>query len=288
MKPFKFGKFDNSQMNLTDARVVSVVSGKGGVGKTVLAYNMALGLSQNGSRVLLIDADFFFGNLHILANVYPVDGLNRFISGDGVLEAAITKINSKLDLLASFGENLFDTADVKASRVMMKNIIGQCGRYDFVIVDHSSGVSTFTEQFAEISNINLLVLVPELTSISDGFGFIKYIHQKNRKSNCSFLINRCSSVEESDLIHKKFCALSESYLDVTPVYMGSITDSDDFRKSVSRQQSIYEINVNSVVVQQLRDITQNLNRRHSNLDRIDPTISRMKINNNPKMADIKE
>ncbi len=288
MKRREFGQFDNTRLNLTDAKIVSIVSGKGGVGKTVLAYNIALDLSQNGSRVLLIDADFFFGNLHILANVCPVDGLNGFISGDAVLNEAVTKINSNLDLLASIGENLFDSNDTENSQIIIKNIIGQCSRYDFVIVDHSSGVSTFTEQFAEISNINLLVLVPELTSLSDGFGFIKYIYQKNRSSDCSFLINRCGSDEESDYIHKKFCALAESYLDVTPVYIGTISDSDNFRQSVSLQQSIYEVDRNSVVVQQLRDISLNLSRSHLKSNQNDSLITKMKINNNPIMADIKE
>lgn len=288
MKRFNFEKIDNSSMNQSGAKVISVVSGKGGVGKTVLAYNIAIDLSHNRSKVLLIDADFFFGNLHILANVHPVDGLSRFISGDSNLGLAVTNINSNLDLLASLGDDLFDASNEDASQLIIKNIISQCSRYDFVIVDHSSGISTFTEKFAEISNINLLVLVPELTSISDGFGFIKHIQQKNRKSNCSFVINRSSSVEDTDLIHKKFCALSESYLDVTPVFLGSITDSDDFRKSVSRQQSIIEIDRNSVVVQQLRDISKNLKRNLTKLKQNESGISTMRINNNHLMADIKE
>jgi len=287
LKLFDFGH-NNLQLNLTDAKVISVVSGKGGVGKTVLAYNIAVDLSKNGYRVLLIDGDFFFGNLHILSNVYPKDGLDRFISGEAVLDRSVTKINSNLDLLASIGENLFDPNDIKNSQTIIKNIIRQCSRYDFVIVDHSSGVSTFTEQFVTVSNINLLVLVPELTSLSDGFGFVKYIYKKNRESNCSFLINRCSSAEESDYIHKKFCALSESYLDVTPIYIGTISDSDNFRKSVSLQQSIHEIDRNSVVIQQLRDVSSGLIKSHLKSNQNNSVITKMKINNNHIMADIKE
>jgi len=83
-------------------RVYAIASGKGGVGKSVIAFNLAQSLAKNG-RILLIDGDFQMGNLHLLANAAPEYGWQGVCLGQTELSEAVRPINDNLDLLASTG-----------------------------------------------------------------------------------------------------------------------------------------------------------------------------------------
>ena len=87
----------------SNVRLVSMLSGKGGVGKSVLAFNLAERLTAAGKRVLLIDLDVDCGNLHILANQACRYGVSQLVAEELTLAEAVTPVNDKLDLLAATG-----------------------------------------------------------------------------------------------------------------------------------------------------------------------------------------
>ncbi|MDH4155877.1 MAG: AAA family ATPase [candidate division Zixibacteria bacterium] len=271
-------------------RVISFLSGKGGVGKSVLSFNAATILAAAGDRkVLLVDADFTAGNLHILANRAPEHGIGHFMGGCMSLGEAVTKADDNLDFLAStWNGPAVDQADVTGSATTMNRLREQGAKYDFILVDHGSGISSAAIVMAHGSDINVLVLVPELTSISNCYGLFKTLVETNSNIDCRLLLNRAMMVEEAEYIHNKFLALTEKFLGQAPPFIGYLFDDDIYRRSIASQRPVLEIDPNSQAVQGLRDLCAKLTGdQNGPAGRIDITTQR-EINNHKAMADIRE
>ncbi len=288
MKRLNLKNLINSKGTDYSLRITSILSGKGGVGKTVLAYNLAERIAFSGKKVLLVDGDLYFGNLHILANVCPSYGISHFLNRSLSLKEAVTKVNGNLDLLASVGEIEIDTADIKQAAEFITVLRNESKRYDKVIIDHGSGICKFSAVTAIGSDSTMIVMVPELTSISDCYGLTKYLSNTDSSINLALLINRVQDAEEAEYIRRKFSALSERFINRIPFFAGYITESDSYRKSVATQQPVSAITDESVVIQPLNKTIKSLTEGFQNIQFETEQDNKLKINNNLNMADIKE
>jgi len=269
-----------------EVRVVSILSGKGGVGKSVVAFNLAERAAAAGLRTLLVDADICCGNLHILANIIPSGDLDAFAKEQKSLSEVITRYNENLDILARSEtgplEQLASPLDVARYVGRLRQ---EAGAYDLAIIDHSSGISDTATVFANASDMNLLLLVPELTSISDCYGLCKYLYQANQAVDCRLLINRVESDDEADHIWTKFTAMAEQFLGRVPSLAGILPEDKAVRRSVASQRPIIEISPESLAAQTLAGIVRNLMAEFS------PTISgnsTLEINSVTATAEIRE
>ncbi|MFZ5981435.1 MAG: AAA family ATPase [Candidatus Zixiibacteriota bacterium] len=249
----------DADFKATPIRFISLLSGKGGVGKSLIAYNLAERISAQGLKVLMVDTDFRCGNLHILANVHCDYGMRQFIGGVLSLSEAVTSINDQLDILpTSWNENVLDPSDIMGTAQWIQKLREQSLDYDFVIIDHGSGVSDQITVMAHACDLNLLVLVPEITSIADCYGLYKYLISANENINCRLLINRLEQPDEVEYIRKKFNALSERFLSHTPGYAGYLPESDDFRKAVAAQLPLAVVAPESLALQALNKLCREL------------------------------
>jgi flagellar biosynthesis protein FlhG len=223
----------------TGPRLISILSGKGGVGKSVIAFNLAERLAHAGHKTLVVDADIACGNLHILGNVNPKHGLAEFVDGRVTLADAAQSTADRLFLLPSISDGPADslsTADVAVQTV--KRLRDEGRDFQFIIIDHSSGVSETATLMAHGSDLNILVLIPELTSISDCYGLFKYLLRANSSIDCSLLLNRVESGEEAEFIRAKFSAMADMFLGRVPGYLGAVHESTGFRQAVARQSAV--------------------------------------------------
>ncbi|MBD3257178.1 AAA family ATPase [candidate division GN15 bacterium] len=270
--------------------MVSVLSGKGGVGKSVLALNLAERTSAMGHRTLLVDADLTSGNLHIMANLGSNDGMRRLIEGREQVVELVRPLATNLDLLtSSSGQPLEAFEDVKAvarlaARLRQQVADDETG-YDVVLIDHGSGVSKAATVLASASDFSLLVLIPELTSISDCYGLYKHLTQTYDRIDCRLLLNRIESEEESDYVRTKFATVASRFLGRSPAFAGSIPEDVVVRQALARQQPIAQQAPESTVVQSLTSIARGL---FNGSRRPRRTVSLKRINNNPAPADIRE
>jgi len=270
-------------------KIISILSGKGGVGKSILSFNMAERLASMGLKTLLVDADINFGNLHILANVNAEYGVKQFADKTLSLKEATTRINNNLDILASSGGTVdFDYDNVKAAANMVKNLRQQARDYDLIIIDHSSGVSKTATIMAHASDLNLLVLVPELTSISDCYGLFKHLKKTDSAINCRIIVNRITASEDPDYLFSKFCAISERFIGTVPVIFGYVPESELFRKSIAAQSAISAVNIESAAAQAVTELAVNA-RRLLGLSAKKVQFNNLQtINKTTAFADIKE
>lgn len=222
-------------------RVVSVLSGKGGVGKSVIAFNLADRISALGNKVLLVDADLTGGNLHILANADARYGLAEFALDNLSLAEAITELAPNLDLLPSLPHPDLESFAQLGGAARVTSGLRKAGRhYRYIIIDHPSGASTETEIIAHSADIVLLTLVPELTSISDAYGLYKRLTRRSTRPDCRLLVNRVADAGEAAYIRSKFRAMSERFLGHSPSWLGALPEDSAVRASLGKQQSVVQ------------------------------------------------
>lgn len=245
-------------------RLVSILSGKGGVGKTVLAFNLSERLVAQGARVLVVDADFHGGNVHILANRVCKVGIAEFITGRLTLNEAITPHADRFELLGA-SHRAVDPEKLAASTMasMLHRLRTEGTQYDYIIFDHSSGQSHTATLTAHGSDLNVLVVVPELTSISDCYGLYKHLRKAQADIECRLLINRAHDADEAHYLHQKFGAVTERFLGQAPRCLGFVLEDPSIRRSVAAQSPLAAIAENSVAAQALTRIAQALVRELS-------------------------
>lgn len=270
-------------------RLVSLLSGKGGVGKSVLTYNLAERLAYRGNRVLMVDLDVYCGNLHILANVAYRYGVGQVITGDLSLKEAATSLGDNLDLLAADGlgwpENI---SSAKAAALLATRFRNDGQQYDLILIDHSSGKCQSSTVIAAASDINVLVVVPELTSIADACGLYKHLLTTDRSLDCSLLINRAENDSEAEYIHQKFCALTERFYGRPPRYLGHLLEAASIRRSVATQMPLFSTEGTETALADLEKIVNQLV-SDSVSDRPPVTESaEIAINSSPATADTRE
>jgi len=238
---------------------VSVLSGKGGVGKSVLALNLAERLASAGIRTLLVDADFAFGNLHILANVRTTPGVQSYLSGQCSLRDAVVAVRSGLDMMPvterGAGPDHIEVADTVQ---LLTRLRRDTAGYDLVVFDPASGVSKAATAIAYGCDLTTIVLVPELTSISDAYGLIKYLLSTGEELNYRLVLNRLESNDEAQIVSRKFGALCEQFLNSTPTFLGFVTEDPAVRRAVARQRTIADLKVESIALNELSGIAQRL------------------------------
>jgi flagellar biosynthesis protein FlhG len=231
---------------------VSILSGKGGVGKSVLTYNLADRLASAGKRVLMVDLDVGCGNLHILANTAGQFGVTHLVA-------------KELSLAEAVG-----------------------GVYDLVLVDHPSGKSEASIVLAAASDVNLLLVVPELTSIADACGLYKQLLKTDRSLDCRLLVNRAETDGEAEYIHRKFGALTERFYGRPPGYLGRLLEDGALRQAVATQAPLAAVDKETPTIADLDAIAAQLATGNIRVRTNRRSHDEKAINNVPAEADIRE
>ena len=280
---------NNPDRTITGKKIISLLSGKGGVGKSVITHNLADTLTRMGKSVLVVDTDLQFGNQHILANLRADYGIKQVMDKHLTLNEAIYQVNDNFALLASthsFG--IFEDIQLASIASFMETLRIQSDKYDLILLDHSSGLSKATTLFTYASDVVVSVMVPELTSISDAYGLFKYLHDVNPSIDFRLLVNRTESEDEAEYIYSKLCALAERFLDRIPKYAGMLMEDALYRKAVASQKSVAAIASQSAPVTQLNILAHKL-LEEQNRNPVRIRNNRIENINEPaELADIKE
>lgn len=240
---------------MSGTRFISILSGKGGVGKSVLAFNLADQLATTDAKVLLVDADFSCGNQHVLANVAAEFGIGEYVSRQLSLKEAVLTLSSGVDLLAAtWHSSLAEDRNVTFTARLMAQLREETTGYNIVIFDHSSGRSNQAAMMAHASDLTLLVAIPELTSLADCYGLYKHLQSLGSSVDCRLLINRVQSDEEAGYISTKFAALTERFLQSPAGFLAAIPEDETIRHSVAAQSPVSRIDSQAPSCQALKEL----------------------------------
>lgn len=249
---------DNQKNLLLGRNILAFTSGKGGTGKTVVAVNTALALSLNRYKVLLIDADFFFGNVNILLNIAPKYTIEDYFSGKKILKDVIQNYSENLDCIySSSGSDIIIDIEKANVKKLMSSLIKLSYEYDFIIIDSSSGGNELQLQIISSTGINVLVLSPEPTSIMDSYVIMKLLKKHRFEGSCYALINKAKGAEDISA-YENLRAASQHFLNADIELLGIINFSDIISESIKNQIPLVTSAKSSDVLRSIKKITQRL------------------------------
>ena len=224
--------------NNLNSRVITISSGKGGVGKSNFSVNLAIYLASLNKRVLVIDADFGLANIELLLGTRPEYNFYHMLKGEKNISEIIvdTKYNIKF---ISGGNGLKELSNI--SNVEIKYFIEQFEYLDkiadIIIVDTGAGISPSVTNFIMVSDENIIVTTPEPTSFTDAYTLIKIIKEQNKIINrINIVINKADDKYEADRIFSKISHVCNKFLGITIENIGYIPSDISLIKAIKQQK----------------------------------------------------
>ncbi|NLL80705.1 MAG: MinD/ParA family protein [Tissierellia bacterium] len=219
-------------------KVYSIISGKGGVGKTNLTVNLAIKLQQMGKRVLLLDADVGMSNAHLVLGIEVKKNLLDLIENNLDLEDIIANGPYGVDLISG-GEDLFllEKLDKEKQEEIIRNL-AELGNYDVLLIDNGAGINKHSLTFTILADEIILITTPEPTSITDAYRILKAISLYELKNRVKVVINQVPDIQTGKMSFNKLLKTSEIFLNVELEDMGYIFNDIRVNKSVMEQVPI--------------------------------------------------
>lgn len=233
----------HNQINQNTARVVTVTSGKGGVGKSNLAVNLAVQLSKEGKRVVIFDADFGLANVEVMFGAIPQYNLSDFIyRGKGIKEI-ITPGPMDIGFISG-GSGIIGLNNLYREQIMylVKSIDELNEIADFIIIDTGAGISDQVLEFVMASPEVLLVSTPEPSSLTDSYSLLKALYRNPNfvagSTTIHVVSNRVTSTEEGQAVYDKLNSVVSQFLHGKLNYLGMIPQDAALEKAVRQQQTV--------------------------------------------------
>lgn len=233
----------HSEVNHPNSRIITVTSGKGGVGKSSLSINLALQFRRLGKRVVIFDADFGLANIEVMFGVIPKYTLADLMFRGKELKEVITEGPEGV-MFVSGGSGIARLVNLDNEQInRLVNKMGELEELaDVVIIDTGAGISPAVLEFVAASSEVILVTTPEPTSITDSYALLKalslnrnYIKDKNR---VMLVTNKIHSSAESRNVYEKLSAVVDRFLKIKLEYLGAIPSDDSIAKAVMKQTPV--------------------------------------------------
>lgn len=216
----------------TKPRVIAVTSGKGGVGKTTVALNLAIALAQQDKRTLVLDADLGLANIHVLAGLNPKATVCDVVEGRASLCDAIVEGPGKVSLLCGIsGVSQMSDRSRRMATIVENELKFLALKFDNVIIDTGAGISKHVVHFLSLADDIIVVATPDLTSTLDAYGMIKTVHEAELKGRVYLFANEAQDDNEANGIMNKLNACSSRFLDVAISYLGYLRGDDAIRQA---------------------------------------------------------
>ncbi|MFV0504045.1 MAG: MinD/ParA family protein [Lachnospirales bacterium] len=241
------------------SKVISISSGKGGVGKSTFVVNLAISIANNEKKVVIIDADIGLANIEVLFGALPKYNLLDVIHNNVSIETAISQGPSGIHFLSGgSGLSQLVTLNAKEQTYLISLFKYLDENFDYIIIDNGAGVNEMVINFIKSSNNVIIVTTPEPTSIADAYTLIKMVTIKSDITDISLVVNKSTTESLALETHKKMNIVAEKFLDIKIKYLGYLPNDGKLVESVINQRPIYNESPNSKYVKSLNKITENI------------------------------
>lgn len=217
------------------ARIITISSGKGGVGKTNLSVNLAVRLSALGYKTCLFDADLGLANVNILLGLVPEFTLGDLIEGTCSFDDLLIKNIHGIDIvpgstgvamLADLGPDLLD--------LLIEKLAGM-EEYDYILFDTSAGISRQVVSFCMAASQVLVTVVPEPTSLTDAYSLLKVLFKNGYDKTAFVVVNRSRDQAFGERIFEKFNTTVKKFLPLEISHLGTLQEDPHVSEAVAMQ-----------------------------------------------------
>jgi flagellar biosynthesis protein FlhG len=241
------------------ARVYTVTSGKGGVGKTNIVLNLAIALKERGRRVLILDADLGLGNLDVLLGIQHTYTLGDVLGQRCSLREALLEGPKGVKILpAESGVEELTRLTTGQKIQVFSLFYSLYEEADTILIDTASGISSNVLFFSTFADQILLVATPEPTSITDAYATMKVLSRAPGDQDFQLLINRVESERQGREVYRTLCRAAEHFLEIRPGWLGFISTDRNLPRAVSLQKPVLELQPESRACRDIRRIAERL------------------------------
>lgn len=219
-------------------RIITIASGKGGVGKSILAVNMGILLARSGKSVTVMDADLGLANINVIVGVLPRYNLYHVFNGEKKLEDIIQNVDDNFNIIAGASgfRQLADLKDIDRKR-FIQGLEG-LNHNDYLLIDVGAGISNNVLAMINAADETFIVTTPEPTSVTDAYGIIKVMTSTGDNKKINLIINRVKSFQEAKTVSSRIISISEQFLNIKIYYSGFVFDDANIVKSIHEQSPL--------------------------------------------------
>lgn len=256
-----------------NARVITVTSGKGGVGKTSISVNLAIQLQRMGKKVIVLDADFGLANIEIMLGVRPQYNLSDLMFRGKDIKDIITYGPEGIGFISG-GSGIQEMANLTREQVFqLINKMYDLDRLaDVIIVDTGAGISDSVLEFVAASAEVLLVVTPEPTSITDAYALLKSMNAnssyKPGKTSVKMVANQVRNSRDADKLFDKLGVVVNKFLNIEIEYMGGVPYDTNMQRAVVRQEPLSMTTPNSAAAKFIQKMAHMLEDEEKDGERV--------------------
>ena len=226
-------------MNPRPVSVLAVCSGKGGVGKTNVAVNIAVALGARRHRVCLLDADVSLANVDVLLGLQPKFNLSHVVRGEADLDSTVLSGPQGIRIVPASSGNFSMTELPTASQAAIIQSFAELrDQPDVLVVDTAAGISPAVARFVQAAQHAVVVVCDEPASLTDAYALIKVFSQNYGISRFHVVTNQSSSPAAGRALFGKLSRVTDSYLDVVLRHLGDVPRDDYLVKAVQEQRAV--------------------------------------------------
>lgn len=246
-----------SKANEPSGRVVAVVSGKGGVGKSNFCVNFALGLAQAGNRPVILDADMGFANVEVLLGVQPKYSLSDLFQGKEIWDIVQQSPIGVPFISAGTGIASLHMLNTQEMDLLAAEMRKLQERYDVILIDSGAGNGGHLGYLLSAADELVLVTTPEPTAIADAYALLKMLRFGPGLPPTKLVVNRTRSFSEGRLTAEKLSLAADKFLQAKLNTLGYVLEDDSVAQSVMRQQVLLRAYPKSSSAQCIRQLVHN-------------------------------
>ena len=219
-------------------RIITVASGKGGVGKTNMSVNMALAYARIGKKVVVMDADLGLANVNVMLKMIPKFSLYHVIRKQKSMKEILVETEYGISIVpgaSGFSKIANLTEDERQNFIEELNTLQNA---DIIIIDTSAGVHSNVLDFIAAADDVVIITTPEPTAITDAYGLIKIIATEidNLNMSLKLVVNSVHNVAEAKAVAERMTTIAGQFLNLKLEYLGFVYDDNAVSQAVLRQR----------------------------------------------------